>query len=205
MSYVPQLLTIAVVMLLGCVSPGPDFIAVTSNALASRRRGLGVALGTATGIAIWALMAIVGLGVLLTRIAWLYDVIRVVGVCYLLYLGGKMLLGTRRPYREMAVATAENVTTPAPRVGFMVSMTNPKAAAFFGSFFITVLPAHAPGWVLVAAVLVVTAVSLAWFSILALMFSTRRVREFYGRMRRPIDAAMGGILVALGLRLALIE
>ena len=205
MSYVPQLLTVAAVMLLACVSPGPDFIAVTSNALASRRRGLGVALGTAMGIAVWASMAVIGLGVLLTRIAWLYDAIRIAGVCYLLYLGARLLLAARRPYREMAVATTDNVITPAPRVGFMVSMTNPKAAAFFGSFFITVLPAHAPGWVLVAAVVVVTAVALAWFSTLALMFSTRRVRDFYGRMRRPIDAAMGGILVVLGLRLALVE
>lgn len=205
MSYLPQLLTIAAVMLLGCVSPGPDFIAVTSNALASRKRGLGVACGTAMGIAVWALLAVIGLGVLLTRIAWLYDAIRVVGVCYLFYLGLKMLLGARRPYGEMAVATARNLTTSGPRVGFMVSMTNPKAAAFFGSFFITVLPAHAPGWVLMAAVAVVTVVSLAWFSLLALMFSTQRVRHFYGRMRRPIDAAMGGILVALGLRLALVE
>ena len=95
MEYLPQLLTIGAVMLLGCVSPGPDFIAVTSNALASRQRGLGVALGTALGIAVWAVLAVVGLGVLLTRLSWLYDVIRVIGVCYLLYLGGKMLLGAR--------------------------------------------------------------------------------------------------------------
>lgn len=205
MDYVPQLLTIAVVMLLGCVSPGPDFIAVTSNALLGRQRGLGVALGVTVGICVWATLTVIGLGVLVTKIAWLYDAIRIVGVCYLLYIGARMLLGARRPYRDLTIGTTANVASPAPRVGFVVCMTNPKAAAFFGSFFITVLPPHAPVWVLVAAVVVVTGVSFAWFSALALMFSTGRVRAFYSKMRRPIDAAMGVVLMGLGLRLALVR
>jgi Putative threonine efflux protein len=146
-----------------------------------------------------------GLGVLLTKVAWLYDAIRVVGAGYLMYMGIKMLLGARRPYAALEIDTAQYTTTPAPRVGLLVSATNPKAAAFFGSFFITVLPSQAPGWVLVAAVVVVTVVSFAWFSTLAFMFSTDRVRACYAKVRRPIDAAMGAVLVGLGLRLALVR
>ncbi|MFJ4348266.1 LysE family translocator [Pseudomonas sp. NPDC089401] len=205
MDYLPQLLTIGAVMLLACVSPGPDFIAVTSNALVSRRRGIGVALGTSAGITLWAVLAIVGLGVLLSTVAWLYDAIRVVGAGYLMYMGIKMLLGARRPYGDLEISRTQNTSTPAPRVGLLVSATNPKAAAFFGSFFITVLPAQAPWWVLAAAVIVVTVVSFAWFSTLALMFSTDRVRACYAKVRRPIDAAMGAALVGLGLRLALVR
>ncbi|MBS3188435.1 LysE family translocator [Pseudomonas sp. SAR267] len=205
MDYVPQLLTIGAVMLLACVSPGPDFIAVTSNALVSRSRGMGVAVGTSAGIAIWAVLAIVGLGVLLSTVAWLYDAIRVVGAGYLIYMGIKMLLGARRPYAALEISTTQNTTTAAPRVGLLVSVTNPKAAAFFGSFFITVLPTHAPGWVMAAAVVVVTLVAFAWFSMLALMFSTARVQVLYTKVRRPIDAAMGAVLVGLGLRLALVR
>jgi len=201
--YIAQLFTIGAVILLACVSPGPDFMAVTSNALVSRQRGLGVALGTSVGIALWAVLAVVGLGVLLNTIAWLYDAIRIAGVCYLLYLGIKILLGARRPYQDLEIRKTANTTLSAPRVGLLVSATNPKAAAFFGSFFITVLPAHAPGWVLAAAVMVVAAVSLLWFSLLALMFSTARVRAVYARMRRPIDVFMGVVLVGLGVRLAL--
>nr|WP_240158433.1 LysE family transporter [Pantoea sp. Tr-811] len=192
-------------MLLACVSPGPDFIAVTSNALVSRKRGMGVALGTSAGITLWAVLAIVGLGVLLNTVAWLYDAIRVVGAGYLIYMGIKMLLGARRPYGDLEISRTQNTSTPAPRVGLLVSATNPKAAAFFGSFFITVLPAQAPWWVLAAAVVVVTVVSFAWFSTLALMFSTDRVRAYYAKVRRPIDALMGAALVGLGLRLALVR
>ena len=56
-----------------------------------------------------------------------------------------------------------------------------------------------------AAVVVVTLVAFAWFSMLALMFSTARVQVLYTKVRRPIDAAMGAVLVGLGLRLALVR
>jgi threonine/homoserine/homoserine lactone efflux protein len=121
--------------------------------------------------------------------------------CYLLYLGMKLLLSARQPYRELEISTTQNTTTPAPQVGLLVCATNPKAAALLGSFFITVIPVHAPSWVLAAAVVVVTTVSFPWLSTLALMFSTDRVRACYAKMRRPIDAVMGGVWVSLGLRL----
>ena len=36
MDYLPQLLTLSGIVLLACASPGPDFVAVTSQALGAR-------------------------------------------------------------------------------------------------------------------------------------------------------------------------
>lgn len=38
MSYVPKLVTVAGVMFPGCVSPGPDLVAITSHAFLKRQR-----------------------------------------------------------------------------------------------------------------------------------------------------------------------
>lgn len=202
MSFVPQLLTLSAIVLLACISPGPDFIAVTSNALSSRSRGLGVAIGVAMACVVWAALAMFGLGLLLTQIAWLYEAIRLIGAGYLIYLGGKMLFNARRPYRDLSVKTSRNGGGSSVRIGLMVGMTNPKSAAFFGSLFVTILPIGVPASVQVIAVAIVGVVALAWFSLLALMFSANRVRSVYGALRRPIDAIMGTILIGLGLRLA---
>lgn len=204
MTYAPQLFALAGVFLLACVSPGPDFIAVTSNALVSRSRGLGVAVGTAIACSIWAALAMFGLGLLLTQIAWLYEAIRLIGAAYLIYLGVKMLLGARRPYGALqdAAATIEANSRSPVRIGFTVGITNPKTAAFFGSLFVTILPADVPALVQVTAIGIVAAVAFGWFGLLAFMFSTPRVRSAYATLRRPIDALMGVILVGLGLRLA---
>jgi len=76
-------------------------------------------------------------------------------------------------------------------------------AAFFGSLFVTIPPLDAPLWMHGATLALVTLVSISWFSGMALLFSTGRVRRGYARVRRPLDALMGMVLVALGASLAL--
>lgn len=205
MAYLPQLLTLAVIMLLACISPGPDFIAVSTHALAGRRVGVLVALGVAAGCVVWALLAVFGLSLLLARVAWLYWLVRLGGAAYLMFMGARMLLGARGPAAPLTVpgrAEAASARAAFGR-GFLVNMSNPKAAAFFGSLFVTLLPAEAPLWVHGATVAVVGGVSVAWFIFLALTFSTRRVRLVYGHIRRPFDALMGAALVGLGARLVI--
>jgi threonine/homoserine/homoserine lactone efflux protein len=203
-SYFPQLATVAGVMLLGCISPGPDLIAVTSHALARRRPGLFAAFGIASSHALWATLAVFGLGLILAQVAWLYGAIRIAGAVYLVYLGVKTLIGLHQPAPQMDTATMPvRSAWQAYRRGLTVGLTNPKAAAFFGSLFVTVLPAHAPQWVHVATIGIVASVSLGWFSAMAILFSTPRVQYGYNRLRKPIDAVMGTILISLGAKLAM--
>lgn len=204
MSYFPQLAAVAGVMLLGCVSPGPDLIAVTSHALARRRAGLFAAFGIATSHAMWAALAVFGLGLILAKLAWLYAAIRIAGAVYLVYLGLKTLASLSKPASQMDVSTMQvSSERQAYRRGLLVGLTNPKAAAFFGSLFITVLPAHAPLWVHAATLGIVASISLIWFSVMAILFSTKSVQHGYSRLRKPIDAIMGTILLGLGTKLAM--
>jgi RhtB (resistance to homoserine/threonine) family protein len=204
MSYVPQLAAVAGVMLLACASPGPDMISVTSHALAGRRPGVHAALGIATSHALWATLAVFGLGLILTELAWLYGAIRIAGAAYLVYLGVKTLMGLRKPSARLDTGAPTVRGGPhAYRRGVLVGLTNPKAVAFFGSLFVTLLPAHAPGWVHGATVALVATVSVSWFSAMAVIFSTARVQRGYARLRKPIDAVMGALLIALGARLAM--
>lgn len=203
MSYLPQLAAIAGVMLLGCVSPGPDLIAVTSHALAKRRAGLLTAFGIASAHALWALLAVFGLGLILAQVAWLYEGIRIAGALYLIYLGIKTLMGLRKlTSASDAQAVSVRSDAQAYQRGLIVGLTNPKAAAFFGSLFVAVLPAHAPIWIHAATIGVVAGVSVSWFSAMAVLFSTPKVQRGYTQLRKPIDAVMGTVLIGLGGKLA---
>lgn len=197
-----QLWVLGAVMLLAFVSPGPDFVAVVSFALGGRRGGLGVALGVALASLAWAGFAMAGLSLVLTRLGWLYEAIRIGGALYLVWLGVKMLRGALRPSRDAAVAAVEASFLAGLKRGIAVSATNPKAAAFFGSVFVSVLPADTSTATHVAALAIVGGLGAAWFSTVAMLFSNPRVRSVYARGRRALDAIMGTILVALGARLA---
>ena len=61
------------VWLIAVVAPGLDFIAVLRvSAARGRAQGMAVAGGVISGIACWAMLAMAGLGALLTRYAHVY-------------------------------------------------------------------------------------------------------------------------------------
>lgn len=204
MDYLPQLFTLSGIVLLACASPGPDFVAVTSNALNDRRSGMLVGLGIACAVVLWAALAILGFGLLIKELFWLYEAIRLAGAAYLIYLGTRMLMASfKAKSGEPRVHGVARVgALQAWRQGFMVGITNPKTATFFATLFVTVLPVGAPTWVYVSVVALVGLITAAWLGALAAFFSVGRVRSVYARMSRVIDALMGAALVGLGIRLA---
>jgi threonine efflux protein len=87
------------------------------------------------------------------------------------------------------------------RRGYFASMTNPKAAAFFGSMFIVTIPLSAPLWVYLTALALIAMISTTWHCGLALFFSSELIQKAYGRAKTAIDVVVGAVLVLLGVRL----
>ena len=81
-------LTVATAHLLGVMSPGPDFAMVTRQTLAfGRSAGLWTAWGIAAGIIFHVTYGLFGLGWVIQRFPLLLEVLRYVGVAFLLYMG----------------------------------------------------------------------------------------------------------------------
>src|SRR5216110_3525856 len=128
MPYLPQLLTLIGVWIIAVITPGPDFAATMHYSVTrSRRDGVLVALGVATSIAIWVTVTMAGLGVLLARLSWMVDVIRIAGALYLAYLGVKTILNAHRPMRISMTGTLSSRRVSSWQVGFLTNISNPKA------------------------------------------------------------------------------
>ncbi len=123
------------------------------------------------------------------------------GAAYLLYLGTKTIIGAHRPLPLPATGTDHPSASSDVWSGFLTSMTNPKAAAFFGSLFVVTLPTDAPVWVYGVTLVIVAVLSTAWHCSLALFFSLHSVQNAFQRARKPISTVMGGVLILLGARL----
>jgi threonine/homoserine/homoserine lactone efflux protein len=193
-----------VVHLLVVASPGPAFLAVSRTAIStSRAAGLVAASGLATGALIWAIATLFGLGLLFARAPWVYDAMRLGGAAYLIYLGLGMLRSAWRGERMSAGGTS----VPAGRRTYLrslaVQLSNPKAAVFFGSIFVTLLPAAAPLWVKGAALAILGINEFGFYGLVAVVLSAPRAQRIYGSAKRGLDALFGGFLTALGVKLAL--
>lgn len=175
MDYLPQLLTLSGIILLACASPGPDFVAVTSHALHDRRAGMFVGLGIACAVILWAALAILGFGLLIKEMFWLYETIRVAGTVYLGYLGIRMLAAAlkKTPSEGDIVRASAASAGQAWRRGLLVGLTNPKTATFFATLFVTLLPTGAPAWVYISVVGLTGAITGIWLGLLAAFFSVK--------------------------------
>ncbi|HSS85303.1 MAG TPA: LysE family transporter [Reyranella sp.] len=205
MDYIVALLGLAVVHLLAVASPGPSTVLVIQTAaVAGRRGGLLAALAMMAGALLWATAALFGLQALFARFDWLYLAFRVGGAIYLFYLAIQLWRHARDPLPEIAPGSSAHLTG---WQGFLrallLQLSNPKIMVFFGSIFLSLLPANLPGWMDGTVLAVVAFNEFAWFALLALLFSGGPARAFYRRAKVWLDRFMGGALALLGLRLAL--
>ena len=146
-----------------------------------------------------------GIGVVVERSATLFATIKLAGAGYLVWLGVR----TFRTRRSLAAALVRPVEPKSVRrilrEGFVVGLTNPKAAVFFAA----VLPQFADpsrGHVplqLLALGLVFVAMALVLDSLWGLAAGTARERLIASPRRlEAIGAAGGVVLVGLGVGLA---
>lgn len=205
MGEIGTLATLAGVLALSVVSPGPNFVLVTSTAMrSSRRAGLAVAAGLALATLTWVLLTEAGFALLLAPGTLAAEAVRVVGAAYLILIGAKMVAGARRPLPQGPAAGAASGPRSAwacLRKGYIVSMTSPKSIAFYASVLGALMPARAPTWFDASVVAIAVAVSALWYGGLAIAFSAGRVRRGFARAKTGLEAAMGLCLVALGGRL----
>jgi threonine efflux protein len=212
------LIGLAVVWFVVVVSPGPCFLTVVQEATrGSRRNGVFGAIGIACGTVLWCLGSTLGLALLLSTWSWLAAGIRVVGAAYLAWLGVKTLISSLRPScapsqlparltrvaaREETVNVARSKWT-ALRTGFVVDMSNPKAAAFFTSLFAAFLPHGAPASAWVLPMIEVIAIEFLWYVGVVVLFSLGPIADAYQRGRRAIDFVVGSVYLGLSGKLAL--
>jgi threonine efflux protein len=199
------------VWLLAVIAPGPDFVVIVQYTTSrSRRHGAMVTLGVSSAILLWATGSMLGLSVLLARLSWLYEIVRLAGAGYLVYLGVRTLWSSRRVARVQGTATDSPAGRPAPaglarawRVGFLTNAANPKAVAFFGSLMGALLPPHPSAELRATVIAAIVAIALAWYTVVVGLFGSAPVARFYRRLRRWIDRVTAAILIVLGGRLAL--
>ncbi|PRX47873.1 threonine/homoserine/homoserine lactone efflux protein [Prauserella shujinwangii] len=199
-----QLLTFAGVVLVGAMSPGPDFAVVLRHAATSgRRAGTATALGITAGVAVWSLGTAIGVAALLAASAVAFTVVKLVGAAYLGFLGVKALLAACRAGPPVEVAAGAGTSVPrAFREGLLCNVLNPKCAVFFVALLPQFLPADPTpaDTALVSAVPVV--LTALWFVVVANVVGALRRLLAARRVRQALDAATGTLLIAVGLRLA---
>ena len=200
MSDLSALISIGLVQVVAVISPGPSFLITARTSVAkSRSDGIKVALGLAAGTVVWSSLALLGLNAVFHALPMVFTVMKFVGALFILWIAWQIFRHAAEPV-DLGGNGAGDTYNPFLK-GFTTQMSNPKAAVFFGSIFIAMLPAVIPPWLAFALIAVVTFNEIWWYTIVALFFGAGPVRRFYLRAKLWLDRATGLFLGALGLRL----
>lgn len=188
--------------------PGPDMALVTRTALSAGRRAASfTAFGVGIGILGWAVASAVGIAALLERSAVAFTALKLVGAAYLAYLGVRSLAGSfsrDEPAAEGTPIPARKPLSPraALRQGILGNLLNPKA----GVIFVSILPQFIrPGDPPLRPVLMLICFEgmiVAWLNLYGYLVSRAGRSRASGRVRRALERVTGGVLIGLGLRLA---
>lgn len=189
----------------GVVSPGPSFVMVARTAVCtSRREGIAAALGMGAGGVVFAVAALLGLHALLLAVPSLYLVLKLIGGLYLACLGYRIWACAERPLMIGDLAErAPTRTTRALALGFTTQISNPKTALVYASVFAAFLPGAQSLTFDITLVMLVFLVEAGWYSLVALSLASERPRSVYLRCKGWVDRLAGGVMIALGLKLAL--
>ncbi|BEP40076.1 LysE family transporter [Variovorax sp. 375MFSha3.1] len=191
------------------VSPGSGAVLSMSHGLSyGVRRTTATIVGLQLGLAVILLVAGLGVGAVLTASASAFLVVKVVGACYLLWLGWRQWRAPVAKIEGGATQAAEPDLTAPQRVlrGFLTNVTNPKGIVFMAAVLPQFIQPTRPLWlqllVLLATTVMVDVTVMHGYAWLAarLQGMLRSVRA-----RRAQNRVFGGVLMAMGAMLFLFK
>jgi len=199
-----ELIILAGICFLGMLSPGPDFILVTRNAITQpRAQALATAFGIVAGCIIHATYCMLGLAWIITQSILIYSTIRYLGAAYLIYIGVKSLFAKKSSAESPIKSPPELSVRAAFMQGFLCNVLNPKLAVFLLSLFTQfITPTASLGQKAIVTGVFFTESALYW-PILVLALQLPGIREALQNAQSTINKICGAVLIALGIRVAL--
>lgn len=204
---ITQFFSIAIIALLGAMLPGPDFAIVTKNSLFySKKAGFLTAFGVGAAILVHMSYCVLGLAIVISRSLFLFNLIKYVGACYLIYLGVKSL---QFKEEKIFLSSHQNDTRQSHfesfKQGFLCNLLNPKATLFFLSLFTVLIKPTTPlTWQIIFAIEIFST-AVIWFCCLTFILSHPSIKNFLQKIEKYIAKILGLFLIGFGITLAFLS
>ncbi len=232
MIFFSQWLLLAAVQAAATMSPGPAFaMSVRQSMRYGRQAGLYTAIGLGAGVGLHIIFVLCGIAILIEQSPFLYAAIKYSGAAYLIYIGMKGIIPLFKkrddaPYKNKAITdilkddpessrqSTDNgdgiLLTPykscnrfkAFKSGVFTNLLNPKAVVFFTAIFAQFISLDTPIYILTLYGLTSVFIEITWFMFVVYILTHQKAQQNFVRVMRWIEGVCGGLLIFMGLRLA---
>ncbi|EOX3334368.1 LysE family translocator [Vibrio cholerae] len=190
------------------LTPGLDTALVIRNtSRAGFADGCTTSLGICFGLFVHATFSAIGISAILAQSAELFQIVKMVGAAYLIWLGIsslRSLMKTGQGIEVASLAHAQFRLTRSLREGFLSNVLNPKTAVFYLAFLPQFInPDHSPLAQSLLMALIHFAIAMVWQCGLAGALSSAKNLLKNASFMRWMEGTTGVVLVALGIKLLL--
>jgi RhtB (resistance to homoserine/threonine) family protein len=202
-----QLAAFTVVAAILTVTPGADTLLVIRNVLiGSRQQGVATTFGICSGLFIHALFSAMGVSLLLLHSAELFRTVKIMGACYLIWLGWQSMQSAIQHHGFVAIDKRQGPESRTLRKcfveGFLTNLLNPKVAIFYLAFLPQFIQ---PGDPVISKSILLTAIhyamSIVWLVFICFLLDFSRGMIVNSYLKNWLDGICGVILIGLGFKL----
>ena len=188
---------IAFVCLLGAMSPGPSMMVVINNAIFKNRfNGILTALGHGFGIGIYALFAVIGIGILIETNIIIFNALKILSVVFLFYLGLQNI------FKRSQIKFQKNDIKLGMQSffqGFSISILNPKILIWFIAIYSQFMSLDNDKYFNLSLVLIASIVDALWYMLLVNIVTTNNILELVKNKSYLIQKIVGCLFVLIAI------
>ncbi|WP_068085922.1 LysE family translocator [Polycladidibacter stylochi] len=187
------------------LSPGPDMAFIMGHTLKSgRTAGIIAMLGIWSGALCHVLLAVLGVSAILAASAAAFQLVKWLGVFYLLWLAIKAIRAGADPQQDLQVSKHSLATIY--RHGILVNLLNPKVALFFLAFLPQFIePTQGPYALQMAVHGFLVIITAAFVEPPLIFMGDQLTKKLKGqqKLNNILNHSLAAIYIMLCLRLAL--
>ena len=189
-------LKVIAMCLVGAMSPGPSMVVILNNAIFKNRyHGIITSIGHGIGISIYAVFAVIGIGMIIKTNLIFFNSIKIFSIIFLIYMGIKSIFNKQSVDFENKYIK-DGATSFFQ--GFAISILNPKIFIWFVAIYSQFMSEKND--LLFNAYLVITAgiVDSVWYIFLTILMTSSVTLNFVKKNNYILNKVTGYLFIMMG-------
>ena len=183
--------------LIGAMSPGPSMVVVVNNAIfKGRYHGILTSIGHGIGISIYAIFAVIGIGLIIKTNIIIFNSIKIISVIFLIYMGIKSILNNTKISFDQ-----EKLTGGATSFfqGLSISILNPKIFIWFIAIYSQFMSEDNETIFNISLIIIAGVVDTLWYISLTILATTSKSLKLIKSKSDLLSKIIGYLFLILGI------
>lgn len=189
------------VCLFGAMSPGPSMAVVINNAVFKNRyHGVLTSIGHGLGITIYAIFAVIGIGLIINTNILIFNGMKIISIMFLIYLGLKAITNKEKVNFENKELSGRATSF---FQGLSIAILNPKILVWFVAIYSQFMSKSNDILFNTYLVLIAGVIDTCWYILLTIMATSDVALRYLKSKSDILQKLLGFIFIMIGMVLIL--